>query len=58
MELKYESLADMLHCSREAGEFFASLPPYVQQSIRERGNNVRSMESLRGYADNLLAGDD
>lgn len=58
MKTKYKNLTDLLENCKDAKQIFCGLPDYVQSSIRERGNNVCSVESLDTYARNLLAGDD
>lgn len=35
-------------------QFFASLPGYVQETIRERADSIHSESDLRRYAENLL----
>lgn len=53
----YRNLDQMLCDDPQAGALFDSLPDYVQDSIRQRGGNVRSLDELQAYADNLLQGD-
>lgn len=55
---KYENLRDLLEQNPEARHFFDTLPDYVRQSIRERGDNICFDRDLRGYAEKLLRGDD
>ena len=58
MQKKYNNLSDMLENCQEAKNFYNSLPDYVKSTIKERGDNVLSLDSLHTYADNLLSGDD
>ncbi len=58
MMKKYENLCDLLEQNPAARRFFDTLPDYVQESIRERGDNIRYNRDLRGYAEKLLRGDD
>ena len=55
---KYENLCDLLEQNPSARRFFDTLPDYVQESIQERGDNIRYDRDLRGYAEKLLRGDD
>ncbi len=58
MQKKYKDLTDMLENCQEAKQFYNSLPDYVRSTIKERGDNVLSEDSLHTYANNLLSGDD
>lgn len=51
------TLTDVLREDVKAMEFYDSLPDYVQDAIAQRPEGVSSFESLRHYADNLMAGD-
>lgn len=55
---KYDGLYQLMEENMEAQQFYASLPDYVQETIHSRADNVRSLEELQRYADNLLQGDD
>ena len=55
---KYANLTEMLQQNPAAKKYFNSLPDYVRETIRERGDAVRHIESLKDYAENLLRGDD
>ena len=57
MSKKYESLAQLLQADSRARAFYDSLPEYVQQQIKTRGQSVNSFESLSDYADNLTRGE-
>ena len=41
----------------QAAQYFASLPDYVQETMRERSGRINSLLSLRDYAENLTRGD-
>lgn len=58
MMQKYNDLRDLLGQNPAARRFFDTLPDYVQESIRERGDNIHFDRDLRGYAEKLLRGDD
>ncbi|MDD2418196.1 MAG: hypothetical protein PHR18_01705 [Oscillospiraceae bacterium] len=53
----YNGLDDLLARNTSAGQFFNKLPSYVQEMIRERGNNILTEHRLRQYAENLVQGD-
>ena len=57
MSQKYESLAQLLQQDNRARAFYDSLPEYVRDQIKTRGQSVNSYESLSDYADNLTRGD-
>ena len=57
MSKTYESLAQLLSADRRARAFYDSLPEYVRDQIRTRGQSVHSFESLSDYADNLTRGE-
>ena len=57
MSQKYASLAQLLQSDSRARAFYDSLPEYVRDQIRSRGQSVNSYESLSDYADNLTRGD-
>lgn len=57
MSKKYESLSHLLNADPKARAFYDSLPEYVREQIRTRGQSVNSMESLSDYADNLTRGE-
>ncbi len=42
----------------EARQYFDTLPDYVRDQIRTRPQGINNFESLQGYAEKLLAGDD
>jgi hypothetical protein len=54
---KYNNLNDLLGNNQRAGEFFETLPSYVQEMIRQRSNNIKSEHELRMYAENIVQGD-
>ncbi len=58
MAKEYKDLHALLQQDREACRFYDSLPDYVQDSIRQRAESVRSVESLRDYAENLTREDE
>ena len=49
-----KNLNQILGESRACEQFFASLPDYVQETIRERADSIHSENDLRRYAENLL----
>ncbi|MDD2363066.1 MAG: hypothetical protein PHH84_09005 [Oscillospiraceae bacterium] len=53
----YTGLVDLLAHNTSANRFFNNLPSYVQDMIRERGNNILTEHRLRQYAENLVQGD-
>jgi len=55
--MKYNDLTDLIRTEAMAHKYFYSLPSYVREHIETRGGNVNSFDSLRDYAENLLAGD-
>ena len=57
MSKKYDSLAQLLNSDNRARAFYDSLPEYVRDQIKTRGQSVNSFESLSDYADNLTRGD-
>ena len=57
MSQKYESLAQLLQHDARARAFYDSLPDYVRDQIKTRGQSVNSYESLSDYADNLTRGE-
>ena len=54
---KYNDLTDLIRAETMAHKYFYSLPSYVREHIETRADNVNSFESLKDYAENLLAGD-
>lgn len=54
MDRRYNGLDDLLKQNSRANDYFASLPDYVQGTIRERGDNIQSEDDLRQYAENLV----
>ena len=54
---KYNDLVELIRNETGAHRYFYSLPSYVREQIETRGGNVNSFESLKDYAENLLAGD-
>ena len=55
--MKYNDLTDLIKTEAMAHKYFYSLPSYVREQIETRGGNVNSFDSLKDYAENLLAGD-
>ena len=55
---KYPGLNELLKDNPEASAFYASLPDYVRDAIRQRADNINSFASLKTYANNLTQGDD
>ncbi len=35
-------------------QYFNSLPPYVQENIKQAGTDIRNLEELRSCAENLM----
>lgn len=54
----YNDMYDLFQNDKSAKQYFDKLPDYVREQISTRANGVRSMESLKDYAENLLRGDD
>jgi hypothetical protein len=54
---KYNGLDDLLARNKQAGDLFESLPSYVQDMIRQRKENITSVDVLSRYAENLVQGD-
>ncbi|MFA9380508.1 MAG: hypothetical protein ACERKO_05555 [Acetanaerobacterium sp.] len=50
-------LEQLLAQDKKLEQFFYSLPDYVQETIRERGNNINTVDALYGYAENYTRGD-
>lgn len=57
MSKTYESLSHLLQADSKARAFYDSLPEYVREQIKTRGQSVNSLESLSDYADNLTRGE-
>ncbi|SDM66096.1 hypothetical protein [Acetanaerobacterium elongatum] len=55
--MSHITLNQLLAQDTELDHFFHSLPDYVQETIRERGNNIHSADALYRYAENLVQGD-
>ncbi len=53
----YAGLNDLLSQNRQAKDYFLSLPDYIQGMIQQRTDRIHSEDTLRRYAENLLAGD-
>ena len=53
----YINLSELIKSDETANNYYYSLPSYVREHIASRGHNVNSFESLKDYAENLLAGD-
>ena len=58
MQNQYSDLRSMLAQDEEAYQYFMGLPDYVRDQIIQRSGNVKTLESLQDYAENLLRGDD
>ncbi len=54
---KYSGLNALLSQNSQAKAYFLSLPDYVQGMIQQRTDRIDSEDTLRRYAENLLAGD-
>ncbi|MCL2740038.1 MAG: hypothetical protein FWE47_02465 [Oscillospiraceae bacterium] len=54
---KYNDLVELIRNEDEAHRYYYRLPSYVRDHIETRASNVNSFESLKDYAENLLAGD-
>ena len=57
MREKPEGLRNLLRSNTDAEEFFSALPAYVQESIVDRGNNIKTERDLKNFAENFLRGD-
>lgn len=53
----YPDLNVLLENSKQATAYYNNLPDYVKDAMQQRSSGVNSFDSLRSYADNLLAGD-
>jgi len=53
----YQDLHELINNEKEANDYYYRLPSYVRDHIQTRAHNVNSLESLKDYAENLLAGD-
>ncbi len=51
------ALDQLLKQDKALERFFYSLPEYVQETIRERGNNMMSADDVYAYAENYTRGD-
>lgn len=56
--MNYSDMHALLNQDPEARHYFDGLPDYVRDQISTRAGNVKSFESLRNYAENLLRMDD
>lgn len=56
--MNYPNMDALLRAEPEARKYFESLPDYAREQICTRANNVKTFDSLRNYAENLLRGDD
>ncbi|MFU0832976.1 MAG: Toxin-antitoxin system, antitoxin component, ribbon-helix-helix domain protein [Oscillospiraceae bacterium] len=54
----YKDLYTLVQNDSEANQYFRSLPNYIRESIRQRGESINSIESLRDYAENLTRDDE
>ena len=50
-------LENLLSQDAELKQYFNSLPDYVQETIRERANNIDSAITLRRYVESITSGD-
>jgi hypothetical protein len=53
----FGDLTSLLKNNKEAYDYFTGLPQYVREMISDRRDNVKTIDDLRTYADNLLSGD-
>jgi len=53
----YINLSELIKNDQTANNYYYSLPSFVREHIETRAHNVNSFESLKDYAENLLAGD-
>ncbi|MDR0395732.1 MAG: hypothetical protein LBH66_00345 [Oscillospiraceae bacterium] len=53
----YQNLDALLSRDPRAREYFARLPDYAKESVREHARDIRSWTELRTFLDNYLAGD-
>jgi hypothetical protein len=56
--MKYRDLFELFQYDQKAKQYYDELPDYVREQIAARAAWVNSPESLQGYAENLLRGDD
>lgn len=47
-------LDDLLHRDKDAAKLFSHLPPEVQDTIRRKAGNIRSLAALRDYTIHLV----
>lgn len=47
----------LLQNDKKLERYFYSLPGYVQETIRERADNINSSDDLYAYAENYTRGD-
>lgn len=57
MSENYYDLFDLIEQDDAAEDFFVNLPEYIQEMIEDRADEIRSLQDLQSYADNLLSGD-
>lgn len=50
-------LDQLLMQDKKLEHFFYSLPEYVQETIRERANNMNDPDDVYAYAENFTRGD-
>ena len=51
----YAISSDMLNNNPEMKQYFESLPPYVQETMRQSsGSQITSLEQLQKTAENLI----
>jgi hypothetical protein len=53
----YQNLDALLRSDARANGYFADLPDYAKESLRERGRDIRSFAEMRQFVDSYLAGD-
>lgn len=58
MNKKYSGLNQLIAEDPEAKRYYQNLPDFVRNQIRQREQNINSLDSLRDYAENLLRGED
>ncbi|MDR2505517.1 MAG: hypothetical protein LBD16_05355 [Oscillospiraceae bacterium] len=53
----YRNLDALLRSDKSAQNYYADLPDYAKESLKERARDIRSLAEMRQFVDSYLAGD-
>ena len=54
MENEYADLVHLIADNRDAMEYFKTLPDKVKSTLSQNGRQVKSMDSLKSFAQELI----